>query len=81
MESLRAVADELNNNLAPSLRDLNSTLPQLTDDMSDFVDFMSTFAGEISSYTDSMGGITWDSIVSGFQKLFAGNLSVTSLTM
>lgn len=73
VESLRAVADELNNNLAPSLRDLNSTLPQLTDDMSDFVDFMSTFAGEISSYTDSMGGITWDSIVSGFQKLFAGN--------
>ena len=73
VESLRAVADELNNNLAPSLRDLNSTLPQLTDDMSDFVDFMSTFAGVISSYTDSMGGITWDSIVSGFQKLFAGN--------
>lgn len=73
VESLRAVADELNNNLAPSLRDLNSTLPQLTDDMSDFVDFMSTFAGKISSYTDSMGGITWDSIVSGFQKLFAGN--------
>ena len=73
VESLRAVADELNNNLAPSLRDLNGTLPQLTDDMSDFVDFMSTFAGEISSYTDSMGGITWDSIVSGFQKLFAGN--------
>ena len=73
VESLRAVADELNNNLAPSLRDLNSTLPQLTDDMSDFVDFMSTFAGEISSYTDSMGGITWDSIVSGFQRLFAGN--------
>ena len=41
--------------------------------MSDFVDFMSAFAGEIGSYTDSMGGITWDSIVSGFQKLFAGN--------
>lgn len=73
VESLRAVADELNNNLAPSLRELNGTLPQLTDDMSDFVDFMSDFAGEISSYTDSMGGITWDSIVSGFQKLFAGN--------
>ena len=73
VESLRSVADELNNNLAPSLRELNGTLPQLTDDMSDFVDFMSDFAGEISSYTDSMGGITWDSIVSGFQKLFAGN--------
>lgn len=73
VESLRSVADELNNNLAPSLRELNGTLPQLTDDMSDFVDFMSDFAGELSSYTDSMGGITWDSIVSGFQKLFAGN--------
>lgn len=72
-ESLVDVADELNFNLAPSLRSLNGTLPQLTEDMSDFVDFMSTFAGEIGSYTDSMGGITWDSIVSGFQKLFAGN--------
>ena len=72
-ESLVAVADELNFNLAPSLRSLNGTLPQLTEDMSDFVDFMSAFAGEIGSYTDSMGGITWNSIVSGFQKLFAGN--------
>lgn len=72
-ESLVAVADELNFNLAPSLRSLNGTLPQLTEDMSDFVDFMSAFAGEIGSYTDSMGGITWDSIVSSFQKLFAGN--------
>lgn len=73
VESLKNVANELNFNLAPALRDLNGTLPQLTEDMSDFVDFMTIFAGEISSYTDSMGGITWDSIVSGFQKLFTGN--------
>ena len=73
VESLKNVANELNFNLAPALRDLNGTLPQLTVDMSDFVDFMTIFAGEISSYTDSMGGITWDSIVSGFQRLFAGN--------
>ena len=72
-ESLVDVADELNFNLAPSLRNLNETLPQLTNDVSDFVDFMGDFAGEISSYTDSMGSITWDSIVSGFQRLFAGN--------
>ena len=72
-ESLVSVADELNFNLAPSLRGLNDTLPQLTEDMSDFVDFMSDFAEEISSYPDSMGSITWDSIVSGFQRLFAGN--------
>ena len=68
VESLKNVANELNFNLAPALRDLNGTLPQLTEDMSDFVDFMTIFAGEISSYTDSMGGITWDSIVSGFQR-------------
>lgn len=72
-ESLVSVADELTFNLAPALTRVNGVLPALTVNMSNFVDFMSTFAGEIGSYTDSMGGITWDSIVSGFQQLFAGN--------
>lgn len=72
-ESLVAVADELNDNLAPSMRDLNGTLPQLTSDTHDFTVFMTSLAPEISNYTDSMGSITWDSIVGGFRKLFAGN--------
>jgi hypothetical protein len=72
-ESLVAVADELNDNLAPSMRDLNGTLPQLTSDTHDFTVFMTNLASEISNYTDSMGSITWDSIVGGFRKLFAGN--------
>lgn len=72
-ESLVSVADELNDNLAPSMRDLNGTLPQLTSDTHDFTVFMTNLASEISNYTDSMGGITWDSIVSGFRKLFTGN--------
>lgn len=72
-ESLVAVADELNGNLAPSMRDLNGTLPQLTSDTHDFTVFMTSLASEISNYTDSMGSITWDSIVGGFRKLFAGN--------
>lgn len=72
-ESLVSVADELTFNLSPALTRVNGVLPALTVNMSNFVDFMSTFAGEIGSYTDSMGGITWDSIVSGFQQLFAGN--------
>lgn len=72
-ESLVSVADELNDNLAPSMRDLNGTLPQLTSDTHDFTVFMTNLASEISNYTDSMGSITWDSIVSGFRKLFAGN--------
>lgn len=71
--SLVSVADELTFNLAPALTRVNGVLPALTVNMSNFVDFMSDFAGEIGSYTDSMGGITWDSIVSGFQQLFAGN--------
>lgn len=72
-ESLVAVADELNDNLAPSMRDLNGALPQLTSDTHDFTVFMANLASEISNYTDSMGSITWDSIVGGFMKLFAGN--------
>lgn len=72
-KSLVAVADELNDNLAPSMRDLNGTLPQLTSDTHDFTVFMTSLASEISNYTDSMGSITWDSIVGGFRKLFAGN--------
>lgn len=72
-ESLVSVADELNDNLAPSMRDLNGTLPQLTSDTHDFTVFMTNLASEISNYTDSMGSITWDSIVNGFRKLFAGN--------
>lgn len=72
-ESLVAVADELNDNLAPSMRDLNGALPQLTSDTHDFTVFMTNLASEISNYTDSMGSITWDGIVGGFRKLFAGN--------
>ncbi len=72
-KSLVAVADELNDNLAPSMRDLNGTLPQLTSDTHDFTVFMTSLASEISNYTDSMGSITWDGIVSGFRKLFTGN--------
>lgn len=51
-ESLVAVADELSNNLAPSLEDLNGELPGLSSNMSDFVDFMTEFAGQIVSYTE-----------------------------
>lgn len=72
-ESLIDVADELGNKLSPSLDDLNDKLPGLESDMADFTDYMTGLADEISSYTGSMGSITWDSIVNGFQKLFAGN--------
>ena len=72
-ESLIAVAAELGDRLSPSLDDLNDKLPGLESNMADFTDYMTGLADEISSYAGSMGSITWDSIVSGFQKLFAGD--------
>ena len=71
-ESLVAVADELNYNLAPSLSSLNTKLPDLTDDMSDFVDFVSAFANEAAEYTKSSAvagfSATVDAIVDFFTK-------------
>ena len=71
-ESLVAVADELNYNLAPSLSSLNTKLPDLTSDMSDFVDFISAFANEAAEYTKSSAvagfSATVDAIVDFFTK-------------
>ena len=72
-DSLVDVANELNNNLAPALHDLNGTLPGLKSDMHDFTVFMTGFATEISDYTKSMGKITWSTLMGKFQKLFSGN--------
>lgn len=50
-KSLSSVATELSDNLAPALEKVNSKLPALSDHMSDFVDFMTEFAGEVDRYT------------------------------
>lgn len=72
-DSIVSVADELSGRLAPSLSDLNSKLPKLEKDTERFTNYMTDLADEISAYTDSMGSITWSSIVNGFQKILAGN--------
>lgn len=72
-DSIVNVADELGNNLAPSLSRLNEKLPSLKTDMHNFTSYMSDLAEEIANYTDSMGSITWDTIVGKFQSLFAKN--------
>lgn len=72
-ESLVAVADELNDRVSPALSRLNANLPTLKSDMEDFTTYMTEFAGQVSSYTKSMGSVTWDSIVTGFQRLFSGD--------
>ncbi len=50
-ESLVATADELGNNLAPALNDLNGELPTLSDNMNNFVNFMTEFANHVVAYT------------------------------
>ena len=50
-ESLVAVSDELSNHLSPSLNELNGKLPTLSTNMSNFVDFMTEFAGHVVRYT------------------------------
>lgn len=71
-DSLVDVADELNDPLYPALVDLNGNLPDLTDKMSDFVDFMTGFALEVVRYTksDAVAGIaaTVDTIIGWFTR-------------
>ena len=71
-ESLVATADELGNNLAPALNNLNSKLPTLSDNMSDFVDFMTEFAGQVVRYTEvsAIAGLsaTIDTIIGWFTQ-------------
>lgn len=71
-ESLVATADELGNNLSPALKDLNGKLPTLSDNMSDFVDFMTEFAGQVVRYTEvsAIAGLsaTIDTIIGWFTQ-------------
>ena len=71
-ESLVAVADELSNNLYPSLEALNEKLPTLSTDMENFVEFMTQFADNIVDYTkvSSIAGLsaTIDTIIGWFTQ-------------
>lgn len=71
-ESLIAVANELGDNLAPALDRLNDKLPTLSTNMSEFVDFMTDFAGEVVRYTEvsAIAGLsaTIDTIIGFFTQ-------------
>ena len=71
-ESLIAVANELGDNLAPALDRLNDKLPTLSINMSEFVDFMTDFAGEVVRYTEvsAIAGLsaTIDTIIGWFTQ-------------
>ena len=56
---LTNVARQLNDELSPELRNLNSNLPGLIDDLNQYINFMELFAGYTADFTKS-------SAVSGF---------------
>lgn len=72
VESLVAVADELNYRLDPPLMALNEKLPGLSSNMSDFVDFMTEFAGQVVRYTEvsAIAGLsaTIDTVIGWFTQ-------------
>lgn len=72
VESLVAVANELNYRLDPPLMALNEKLPGLSSNMSDFVDFMTEFAGQVVRYTEvsAIAGLsaTIDTIIGWFTQ-------------
>lgn len=72
VESLVAVANELNYKLDPPLMALNEKLPGLSSNMSDFVDFMTEFAGQVVRYTEvsAIAGLsaTIDTIIGWFTQ-------------
>lgn len=72
VESLVAVADELNYRLDPPLMALSEKLPGLSSNMSDFVDFMTEFAGQVVRYTEvsAIAGLsaTIDTIIGWFTQ-------------
>lgn len=79
VESLVAVADELNYRLDPPLMALNEKLPGLSSNMSDFVDFMTEFAGQVVRYTEvsAIAGLsaTIDTIIGWFTQDPIGKLT------
>ena len=52
-ESLIAVSDQLNDDLHPALSETSEILPTLTDNMSQFTDFMKDFASKVVEYTEA----------------------------
>lgn len=70
VESLVSVADQLRNNLHPALDRLNGILPDLSNNMQDFTDYMKFFAGQIVDYTKSSAIAGFQSTVDSIVKFF-----------
>lgn len=69
---LTKVADKLANQLHPKLVELNAILPTLNENLSNFVDFMGEFAGQVVRYTQNTAiadlSATIDMIVGWFTQ-------------
>lgn len=72
VDNLISVADKLKDDLHPALDRLNGILPDLSDNMEDFTDYMKFFAGQVVDYTKNSAisgfSATVDSIIKFFTK-------------
>lgn len=73
IQELASVAAKLRDDLAPELSSLNEVLPDLSDNMTDFVDYMEEFAEEVVRYTKSTGIVSLKEIGTKIRDFFLGD--------
>ena len=71
--SLVVVADQISVELYPAFERVNSALPSLTTDMSNFKDFMGQFASMAASYAADSAIAGLSNVVSNIVNLFTGD--------
>ena len=73
VKSLVDVAKQLNDSLQPELRKLNSNLPSLIDDLTEYIKFMKLFAGYTVDFTKSSAVAGFSGAINTIIKWFTGD--------
>ena len=73
ISSLTNIANQLNNNLYPSLSQLNSNLPSLIDALNNYINFMEQFAGKAGEYSKSSAMAGFAGVIDKIIGWFSGN--------
>lgn len=73
IKSLVNVAKQLNDSLQPELRKLNSNLPSLIDDLTEYIKFMKLFAGYTVDFTKSSAVAGFSGAINTIIKWFTGD--------
>lgn len=73
IKSLVNVAKQLNDSLQPELRKLNSNLPSLIDDLTEYIKFMKLFAGYTVDFTKSSAVAGFSGAINTIIEWFTGD--------